>query len=222
MSNAKDLTGEKIGKLVLLERKRENKRTYYYCQCECGNNKWIRADALKTTRSCGCLAKETQFAPSDLTHKVFGRLTAIKPTDKRDTNGSIFWLCICDCGKTKEVSTHNLERGGVRSCSCLSLEIHSKIFRKAIKAHLEKHIVHGTNLQMITRKKLLPTNTSGYTGVKWSKSRKKWLAEIQFKSKIYYLGSYKDKEDAINARKEAEEKIHGEFLEWYHKHKEKK
>ena len=35
---AKDLTGNKIGKLLLTERKRENNRTYYYCKCDCGNS----------------------------------------------------------------------------------------------------------------------------------------------------------------------------------------
>ena len=39
---AKDLTGKKIGKLTLKERKRENNRTYYYCKCDCGNSLWIR------------------------------------------------------------------------------------------------------------------------------------------------------------------------------------
>ena len=59
---AKDLTGNKIGKLLLTERKRENNRTYYYCKCDCGNSLWIRADSLtksNPTQSCGC--ENTKF-----------------------------------------------------------------------------------------------------------------------------------------------------------------
>lgn len=209
--------GAVIGKLTVLDRKRENKRTYCYCKCECGSKNWIRSDSLKTTRSCGCLASETQFASKDFKNKVFGRLKVIKSTDKRDANGSVIWECLCSCGKLKDVSSHNLERSGVRSCGCLASEIHSKSMNKAIKAHLAKHIVEGTNIQVIGNTKLMPSNTSGYTGVKWEKRRNLWLAEIQFKSKIYYLGRYKKKEDAIAARKEAEEKYHKSFLDWYNK-----
>jgi len=35
---------------------------------------------------------------------------------------------------------------------------------------------------------------------------------IEFKKKKYYLGRYIKKEDAIKARKEAEDKLHKEFL----------
>ena len=39
-----------------------------------------------------------------------------------------------------------------------------------------------------------------------------WKAEIIFKNKKYYLGRYENKQDAIKARKEAEEKMHKKFL----------
>lgn len=208
--------GEVIGKLIVLDRKRENKRTYCYCKCECGSKTWIRADSLKTTRSCGCLAEETQFKTKDLTNKTFGRLTVIKSTDKRDiNNGAMIWECKCSCGNVKEVSSRNLNSGDIRSCGCLSSEIHSKSINKAIKYHLENHVVEGTNIQVISSKKPISSNTSGFTGVRWEKDRKKWLAEIQFKGKRYYLGRYENKEGAIKARKEAEEKYHKNFLDWY-------
>ena len=40
----------------------------------------------------------------------------------------------------------------------------------------------------------------------------KWMAQIYFKGKSTYLGLYEYKEDAIKARKEAEEKLHNIFL----------
>lgn len=36
------------------------------------------------------------------------------------------WVCKCDCGKTKTVSTYNLTGGDTRSCGCLKLEIISE------------------------------------------------------------------------------------------------
>lgn len=50
----------------------------------------------------------------------FGKLTALSPTEQRMDNGSVVWLCRCDCGKEKAVSARRLTRGKVRSCGCLS------------------------------------------------------------------------------------------------------
>ena len=47
-------------------------------------------------------------------------------------------------------------------------------------------------------------NKSGYSGVHWHKQTQKWKVEISVKNKIIYLGLFKDKEDAVKARQEAE------------------
>lgn len=216
MSNAIDLTGNRIGKLEILERKREGRRTYYYCKCDCGNEKWIRADSLtkkNPTESCGCLGKETQFKPIDITGKRYNRLVAIKPTNKRDkNNGSVIWECICDCGNPKNVAAYLLEQGYIQSCGCLAKEISSKHIRLAIKAHLAKNIKYGTNIPAISRKTLKRNNKSGVTGIHWSEERGKWVAQIRFKNISYRLGRYNNKEDAIKAREEAKEILHNKFL----------
>ena len=43
----------------------------------------------------------------------------------------------------------------------------------------------------------------------------KWQAQITFKRKTYYLGSFDKLEDAVKARKRGEE-MHDVFLEWYY------
>ena len=56
-----DLTGQRFGRLVVLERA-ENRaeRTYWRCQCDCGKIKDISTKTLRngSTQSCGCLQKE--------------------------------------------------------------------------------------------------------------------------------------------------------------------
>lgn len=47
-------------------------------------------------------------------------------------------------------------------------------------------------------------NTSGYPGVHWYSPRGKWVVKIGVKGKSKHIGYFKDKGDAINARKEAE------------------
>lgn len=49
-------------------------------------------------------------------------------------------------------------------------------------------------------------NTSGVVGVRWRKDKKIWLAYIKVDGKLFELGSYKDKGDAVQARWEAEVK----------------
>ena len=47
----------------------------------------------------------------------------------------------------------------------------------------------------------ISSNTSGYNGVYCNKSGK-WVAQITFKGKTYYLGSFDDIQDAVKAGKE--------------------
>ena len=54
-------------------------------------------------------------------------------------------------------------------------------------------------------------NTSGYTGISFDNKTHKWRSAIKFENKSIHLGLFSNIEDAINARKEAEEKYFGEY-----------
>lgn len=53
----------------------------------------------------------------DLTGQKFNRLIVIKRTGKTKNSHSI-WLCRCDCGKEKEISSNDFIRGKIKSCGC--------------------------------------------------------------------------------------------------------
>ena len=56
-----DLTGQKFGRLTVIERaENKGKKTAWLCQCECGNVSVVRSCHLKSGAivSCGCLQKE--------------------------------------------------------------------------------------------------------------------------------------------------------------------
>ena len=45
-------------------------------------------------------------------------------------------------------------------------------------------------------------NTSGYKGVFWHKGAKKWMAQIKYEGRVYYLGLFASKADAALAYNE--------------------
>ena len=57
-----DLTGQKFGRLTVIERAGSTKHgaTKWFCKCECGNKAIVIGDELRkgNTLSCGCYAKE--------------------------------------------------------------------------------------------------------------------------------------------------------------------
>ena len=52
---------------------------------------------------------------------------------------------------------------------------------------------------------------SGTIGVYWLKASQRWASFITVNKQRIYLGCFKEKEDAIAARREAEVKYHGEY-----------
>ena len=128
-----DLTGQRFGKLVAIERVKKDKHNYYMykCLCDCGNEKVIRSKSLSggETKSCGCI---TQLI--DLEGRRFGRLIVIKRAENKGTQ--THWLCKCDCGNEKIVNGHSLKSGGTKSCGCLHKERTSKEYSIASQNRL--------------------------------------------------------------------------------------
>ena len=53
----------------------------------------------------------------DLVGKRYGRLEVVGTAPAKGTN--TYWVCRCDCGVVKEVSSSNLFQGRTKSCGCL-------------------------------------------------------------------------------------------------------
>lgn len=123
LSQKEDLLGQVFGKLtVIASAEKISNRSAWLCECECGNRCVVLAVHLKSgnTKSCGCLVTNNFGGQNklDLTNQKFGRLTVLYPTEKR-SNGSVVWMCQCECGNFKEVSAIHLTRGNTQSCGCL-------------------------------------------------------------------------------------------------------
>lgn len=122
-----DLTGQVFVGLTVIKRGENNERgcPRWLCRCVCGTEKLVLGASLRKgdTKSCGCL-KSKLLSDSlivDITGQRFGRLVAIKPTNKR-SGFSVVWECMCDCGKTCYINGSSLRRGHTESCGCLFLD----------------------------------------------------------------------------------------------------
>lgn len=54
----------------------------------------------------------------DIQGRRFGKLIAIRPTERRNTQNKTIWYCTCDCGGFAEVLRDDLLRGHTTSCGC--------------------------------------------------------------------------------------------------------
>lgn len=120
----KNLTGEKFGKLTVIDYlgKDDKGNNLWNCKCECGGSKITNTHALlsKHTTSCGCIR-----TAEDFTGRKIGRLTVVKRVDDTfDKSGRryVTWECICDCGNVTYTTTNNL-RGKTTSCGCYLKEV---------------------------------------------------------------------------------------------------
>ena len=136
----------------------------------------------------------------DLTGRRFGKLVVLGPAEH--ISGHTAWLCQCDCGNQVMVRTDRLCSGHTASCGCSNGQ----------GMPLKLTYIDGTCVEMLQAKTVRRNNTSGVPGVDWRASKKVWRAAICFKGKRYYLGSFSNFEDAVQARKRAEEQLHNKFL----------
>ena len=129
MAKLIDLTNQRFGRLVVLEKANNNStstQAKWLCQCDCGKQKVIASQSLRKgiTKSCGCLQKEITAKRSfkDLTGQTFGKLTVLYNTNKQ-AGSNYIWHCKCECGNECDVRGGDLANGHTSSCGCLTTSL---------------------------------------------------------------------------------------------------
>jgi hypothetical protein len=138
----------------------------------------------------------------------YGRLTVVAPAEN-DKYNNAQWLCQCDCGTEKIIQGAALRRGAIKSCGCLKREQNAA----DMQGRRVNDLVNGTSLGKISSSTLNSNNVSGCKGVSWNTKNSKWIANITLQKKRRYLGSFDKLEDAVRARKSAEEKYYAPIIE---------
>lgn len=206
MSRLKDLTGQRFGMLTVLHRaEKPYPSVYWTCRCDCGKILDVAANNLARghTVSCGCRRVHPYIG------RKFGMLTVLEKTQETITSGKRkvpLWKCRCDCGNITLVRIDSLTSGTTQSCG-------RHMEEKIDKMRTAAGYIGGTQVSRIRHVPQTSTNSSGVVGVYLDKRSGKWRACLKFKGVLHRLGTFARLEDAVAARKKAEEFYFGSFLE---------
>jgi hypothetical protein len=236
MNKPDNLIGKTFGRLTVLslvEDETNNKKQSgkkYLCQCSCSNKtiKEVFGNNLKRglTSSCGCLARELLSL-----RKKHNDFVAFDNMVIMYTRKNIPFIIDIDDFERVYVHCWYLMNSGYFGTSMYDEEQKSNVcmllhrFIMGNPFGMKVDHKHGSNTKFDNRKsnlrigndfqncvnKVPYKNKSGCVGVRYLKRIDSWQARIGVNYKDIHLGYFKNFDDAVKARKEAEEKYYGEW-----------
>lgn len=239
VKSKKDLSRIKFGRLTVICQADDDyvnpngqHESKWWVVCDCGNSDkfTVRYGHLISgnTKSCGCLAVENgklrkKYNTYDLS-KDFG----IGYTSK----GEEFWFDLEDYEKIKDYCWYYSNDGYLCTNIIINEDKRGLLYFHRIIMDFPKgkidYILHGpkyenkhdnrkSNLRVVTNsqdamnKHKQRNNTSGVVGVSWNSNHNQWESRINLDYQCIHLGYFKNKEDAVKARKIAEDIYFGEY-----------
>lgn len=212
MVNKLNLVGQVFGQLTVLKVGKGKRRSTWICKCECGNIKEAVGSSLKRgqTKSCGCLRSiyKTHGLSGTKEHRTWKGIRDRCLNSNHVSYKSYGERGITICNKWRDDFLTFLADVGNAPGPEYSLD---RINNNGNYEPGNVRWVEDYSIQLINRR-TPKSNTSGVKGVYWDKARSKWIAVIGINKKRIYLGAFSNKQDAIKARKDAEEKYHKPLL----------
>lgn len=208
----------------------------WLCECSCPEHNKVKVTGgnLKSgnVRSCGCLARELSSERMkqnvkeniyDLESEEYG----IGYTNKNEP----FWFDKEDYDKVKKYCWFYDNMGYVAAKNRgtdRSIFLHQLVMPNVPKGMKIDHKRHPprnghkydnrksnleikTNSQNMMNASLYANNSSGVSGVTFTKSNNKWQVRIGIGNKRIHIGYFDTYQDAVKARKQAEEKYWGNY-----------
>lgn len=230
-----DLTGQKFGKLTVKAQLSDyytsggNKKHMWLCECDCrrGSDVICSTGDLNSGRRWRC----TYCVRDDASERIANKN---KKNNVYDLSGKYgvgytlkgeeFWFDLEDYNLIKDYCWYKHHDYYVAKINGKNIGLHKIIMNDLENKYDVDHIKtenkfdnRKLNLRKTTRhqnscnQKLAVNNTSGVTGVHWHSRDEIWEAWIKVNYKNEYLGRYLRFEDAVEARKKAEEKYYKEY-----------
>ena len=154
---------------------------------------------------------------ADYAGKRFGRLLVLLEAEShigRSGDRHRQWPFRCDCGNTKEYTTSVLTSDRVCSCDCHQAEQRQQRMKDNVS-----DMYNGTNISRIRKRTLRRNNTTGVRGVHRAlgptPQGDRWIDMIGVQCKRFYLDCFHSLEDAVKARRVAEEQYFERLIEGY-------
>ena len=199
MSNQKDLTGKKFGRWTVLKYAGKGSGKWT-CKCDCGTIKDVKTANLTHgwSISCGCYREEKCIKAVTTHGQSRTKLYKVWNSMKQR----------CENSKIKYYKNY----GARGICVCEEWKDFSNFYKWAIEHdyyNLKRPTIERINndgnycpdnckwttfLKQAYNKRI--SNPSGIRGISWSVKRKAWVAQFWYKGKPYYVGQFKDIEQA--------------------------
>lgn len=232
----KDMTGQQFRELKVIKRVEDyisphnRHEAQWLCICKCGNFKKVRGTSLRQglVTSCGCYRKKLAVERLVKHNKKYNTYDLSGKYGIGYTEDKIpFYFDLEDYDMIKDYYWSN-KGEDLHFVGCVNNEnipLHRFIMKlynnsDLVVDHINTHHPEDnrkSNLRIVTKsenqrnRKLAKNNTSGVTGVVWSKKDNLWIAQIGLNNQKIRLGYFKNFNDAVRTRKEAEEKYFGEY-----------
>lgn len=218
-----ELMGNKYGMLTVIDRP-EKGTIKVKCLCDCGKVHFVSKHKLLTgsTKSCGCNRLKAMSEAALLKASQPGYVNGSKSHGLSRTPTYTKWQAMKErCKGCCEFTDHYYKDVGI------SYDPRWEIFENFLEdmglcpdgLSLDRIDPKGNyckeNCRWVglseqsfnTRKQV--NNTSGRTGVVWSKSRNKWIARMNINKKQTVLGAFLTFEEACLCREKAELEMYG-------------
>ena len=220
-SRYKDLTGYQFGKFTVIKKVDKpshikNSGTYWLCRCDCGRERIIiTADINRQNVLCCGECSRNKFIEED--NYFIGYTTKNEPFyfDKEDYElvkdytwciNADKYVVTWDKELQEFVYMHRLICGLYNGEKYdVDHMNHQRYDNRKNNLRVCSHRNNGKNLS------LAKNNTSGITGVRFDNKLQKWIVEIMVNYKTIWLGTFDKSDDALKARREAEDKYFGNY-----------
>lgn len=222
----KDLTGKQFGYLTIIKDVGRSKSgdVLWECECSCEEHNHIVTTSSNLqrghTQSCGCYQKSQNIKAhkKENRFKTTGDVT-IGFTSKNEQ----FFIDTNQLDNIRKYCWWYTKRGYLAAWVDDKIVLMHRFLTQCDEQYVVDHKNHITgdnrmcNLRICTssenhyNRMMQHNNTSGITGVSWNKSKNMWRSYINVAKERIELGFFTNLDDAIVARRQAEEKYHQDF-----------
>lgn len=226
---ARDLTGQKFGRLTVLGRAEDRysatnrKYIMWRCKCDCGNEVIEYANHLRNgvNISCGCLRRDNmrKLNKNYNAYEIYNDYVKMFTT-----KGEPFFIDTDDLDKVKDICWSKNQGGYLGGWDGTNQVLLHRFITNCpsnmVVDHLNKDITDNrkANLRVTNgsynnmNRDVTRYNTSGHIGVCWNNKQQRWIAQIGYNNQTIYIGCYKNIQDAIRAREEKEKELYSETI----------